>query len=286
MVLEISDFCFDCAIFSLPCWKARASFAVFKMKIRFWCEFPNKVNWKKFKKLIKFKTEVYIACKDRGEFLKLRKKIKTRNIDAGVWPVLEKGYWFSGFLEKEYIDKLKEFRGLKIKIDIEPPFPGKGYSHLKFIEYFLKYTLRKGKNNTYLRGVIKELSKNNDIIMSGFPFPEFITKRYGDFFDKDIKKNYFVYTTFNPRWLRWLDRLYYRRFIKKMLKKHNKKVMFAVGLVGTGIFGNENTYENLDEFRKDLEMVKNSGAENLVIFDVSGILKKGEEWFNLVNGYS
>src|SRR3989344_3302370 len=96
------------------------------MNVRFWCEFPEKVNWKNFKKLVNFETEVYVTCKNREEFNFWKKKIKNKFIDVGAWPVLskEEGYWFSGFLDKKSIDKLNDFDSLKIKIDIEPPFPG------------------------------------------------------------------------------------------------------------------------------------------------------------------
>src|SRR3989344_6611323 len=108
------------------------------MNFKFWCEFPEKVNWEEFKELVNFKTEVYVACRNKKEFNFWKERIKNKYIDIGAWPILNKkdGYWFSGFLNKKSIDKLKEFNGLKIKIDIEPPFPGERKNPYLFV---LKY---------------------------------------------------------------------------------------------------------------------------------------------------
>src|SRR3990167_5613281 len=85
--------------------------------VTFWCEFPEKVNWKAFQKLIDFDSSVYVISKDRKTYEAWKKKIKSRNIEVGAWPALsfEEGYWFSGLCSKQSIDKLKEFNGLKIK---------------------------------------------------------------------------------------------------------------------------------------------------------------------------
>jgi len=199
--------------------------------IRFWCEFPEKVNWDKFKSFVNFKTEVYVAVENRKEFLEWEKKIKSSNIDVGAWSVLKKkeGYWFSGFLSKELIDKLDEFRGLKIKIDIEPLFPGKGKNPWLFV---LKSLMRKGKNNEYLKEKIESFY-NKDVLISGFPLPLFLRKRYGHYNFKN-KMNFIVYSTFG-KWLR----KYYTWFIKKYDVK-----MVGVGCIGKGVFGNEPVYEN------------------------------------------
>ena len=67
--------------------------------IIFWCEFPKEVDWVKVKKEIDFKTEIYVTCRNRKEFLNLRKKIKSKYIDVGAWPILSKkdGYWWHHF---------------------------------------------------------------------------------------------------------------------------------------------------------------------------------------------
>jgi len=136
-------------------------------RIIFWSEFPEQVNWKKTLKLIDFKSEIYIAVKSKKEFLNYKKKIKSKNITLGAWPILPKkeGYWFSGFTSIKNIDKLKEFKGMKIKIDLEPPIPPFNYSNIKIIFWLIKMYCKKAKNKEYLRAVIYWLANNNTKIL-------------------------------------------------------------------------------------------------------------------------
>ena len=121
------------------------------MKIIFWSEFPEKVSWKSVRKLFrgaKLKAEIYVASRSRKEFYLWKKKIECNEITVGAWPILslEEGYWFSGFSEKSSIDKLKEFSGLKVKVDLEHPFPSYVYSNLNLLVYYLKLIFLRGRD--------------------------------------------------------------------------------------------------------------------------------------------
>ncbi|MBU4242002.1 MAG: hypothetical protein KKF52_02100, partial [Nanoarchaeota archaeon] len=58
-------------------------------RIIFWCEFPNKINWKKLNELLKknnLKVNTYISCKNKKDFLQ-KKKFSSKNINIlGAWP--------------------------------------------------------------------------------------------------------------------------------------------------------------------------------------------------------
>jgi len=247
------------------------------MEAIFWCEFPEKVDWKQAKKLIKFKTEIYVAVKTRREYESWKKKIKSKNIQTGAWPKLteEEGYWFSGHLDKEKIDRLKEFKGINIKVDIEPPFPGKKLriSRLLFT-YFLPAIMRKGENNRYLEDTVRALRER--VIISGFPLPTWITRRYGDITElgKKMEKNFISYTTLTSK---TLTRMYIKCFAKKMIKKYGDKAIFAIGCTGKGIFGDEKTYRNIYDFKNDLQMIKNTGANKIVVFNLEGIMERADK---------
>lgn len=248
------------------------------MNIIFWCEFPEKVNWQKLKKQINFPTYIYIASKTKQDFIRLKKKIQSKFIKVGAWPILSKedGYWFSGYTSKENIDRLDQFKGLEIKVDIEPPFIDEKYIFIRVFLKFIYYLIRKGPNNSYLKERIKALHAES--IISGFPFAYFIKSRFGG----DIKHgihNYMCYTSFFPKYLRFLARLYYKLFIKSKDKKH----FFAIGLTTTGIFNNEPIYENQQEFIKDLDMIKRLNVENLVIYSIEGLQKRN--WIDIVKRY-
>lgn len=256
------------------------------MQVIFWCEFPGRVDWEEAKRILDFKTEIYVTVKTRKEYEEWKKKIGNKKIGVGAWPTLElgEGYWFSGFVDKKAIDKLKQFKNLKLKVDIEPPFPGGKFSPILLIKYFIPHIVRKGKNNSYLVETIKGLKGN--VIISGFPLPEWITKRYGDVInlENNMEKNFISYTTLLPK---TLSRWYVKRFAKKAIKKYREKAIFAVGCTGKGVFGNEKTYKGIDQFKEDLAMMKKIGAKKVVIFNIEGIMERKDrkEWIEAIKKF-
>ena len=94
------------------------------------------------------------------------------------------------------------------------------------------------------------------------------------------------YTTFAGSFFRPLVRLYLKPFTKVAVKK-NKDVMFSIGLIGTGILEKEGIYRNVKQFREDLEMVKDSGAKQVAIYSLDGILKRNnpEEWVKIIKEF-
>lgn len=269
--------------------------AYIKMKIIFWSEFPSKVAWSEVKKLFKkhgLNAEIYVACKNIREFKKWKKRISSRNIDVGAWPVLRKkqGYWFSGFSRKKNIDKLKEFSGYKVKIDLELPFPSWTYSDWRAFFYFLGMFFKKGKNNLYLKKTITELSKKSKIIINEFPFNKFALERCGIFYNtkgkKDITKNIMFYTTLSCKIFRPFLKYYLKKFAKKLLRE-NKNVTFSIGLIGKGILKKERTYDNIKQFKEDLDFIKTLGAKGVAIYSIDAImnLENPEEWISLISRY-
>lgn len=261
-------------------------------RVIFWSEFPEQADWKKAAKLIDFKTEIYVTVKTKKEFLNYKKKIKSKNIRLGAWPTLPKkdGYWFSGYTDVKSIDKLKEFKGINIKVDIEPPIPKGNYSKLKVLTWLLPYFLKKGKNNAYLKKTVEELSKEAKVIASGFPFPSFLLTRIGDDIEikGNIRKNYIFYSTFFSRLEKPLMRIWYKLFAKDKIKRYDDKVMFALGCIGPGIFKTEPVYKDIQEFEKDLLEAEKIGIKNVVVFHIEGILgrKNPRDWINAIKKFT
>jgi len=251
-------------------------------EVIFWCEFPNRVNWDRVNK-IDFNTEVYLAVKNKKEFLKFKKNIKNKNIKVGAWPVLDKkdGYWFSGFCSKMAIDKLDEFKGLNIKIDIEPPIIKGSGNFITMLRYFLKYLFSKGKNNDYLAKKINSLN-NKKVIISPIA-PKFLMRKYvGEIKDKkNFYYNHIFYTSMIPKIFRPLFRFLYKLWF---MGKDTRKVYFALGCLDVGIYGSEGIYKNINEFEKDLNYVKKLGIDKIVVFHLSGLFNKKDykEWLRVV----
>lgn len=256
--------------------------------ITFWCEFPERVDWKNLK--LPFPARIYAAVPSRLEFEKIKKQAP-KSLVLGAWPTLSKkeGYWFSGFCSKESILKLTEFKGIPLKIDIEPPILKKEFSFSMVLQSFWKFMVaKKGKNNDFLKKVIEALGSSSHLIISGLPLPDFLLKRYGDCIRKDVAmRNFFIYKTFASGFLKDILNIYYKWFIKSRLKIYKERAMFAIGCLGPGIFGNEPIYSDINHFEKDLKWFSSLGVKNLVVFNLEGILQKEnkEEWLMVLKKY-
>ncbi|MBU1204035.1 MAG: hypothetical protein KKG60_03135 [Nanoarchaeota archaeon] len=268
-------------------------------KIIFWCEFPKQVDWKKAESLLKeIPSEIYVAVKSKQEYLDWKNKT---TLLLYPWPILPKsqGYWFSGFTSKKSIDTLNQFKGMKIKIDLEPPLPKWKYTTPKIICYAIKKIFQKPGNSEYLAKKINNLTKSSQVeliskpeemLINEFPFAEWYLKNQGMYINtRDnprITKNIMCYTSFAGSFWRPLLRAYLKLFTKKAIKK-DPRTMFSVGLIGTGILQTEKTYKNTKQFQQDLQMIKNSGAKKVAVYSLESILKRPnpQEWVSIIRKY-
>jgi len=266
------------------------------MEFIFWCEFPKQVDWKKLQKILKdinLKLTVYIAVHSPKDFINWKKKIKkeTPNIkNLYAWPVLKlkDGYWFSGFTSKENITKLQNFKGLNIKLDLEPPFPGKGYHNLKIALYILKWITRKAPNTKLLIKTVQDLSHYSHVLVNELPLPEFILKRSGLHIPKsrNISKNIMTYSSFGEH-LRYLLKICLKFVLKQRLRK-DKNISCSLGIAGPGIFGNEPFYKSLKEFKKDIQDAKKLGIKRCAVYSIESFLNRRNPnaWFSAVKEFS
>lgn len=257
-------------------------------RIIFWSEFPERVEWKKVIKLIDFKSEIYIAVKNKKEFLKYKKKIVSKYISIGAWLILPKkeGYWFSGFTSIKNIDKLKQFKGMKIKIDLEPPIPPFGYNNVKCAIWLIKMFFKKAENKDYLKSVIYWLANNNTrIIINKFPLPNFYLEKASINIEckKNMVINLMTYTSPVGKFFISFIRFYNKLFLKNAFKK-NKKISASVGLIGPGILKTEEYYKKTNDFLKDLDMIKSIGLENIAVYSIDSIMqrKNPKEWVDVL----
>lgn len=258
-------------------------------RVVFWCEFPEETDWSKLEKLLKeldMNIKIYVPVKNLNEFLILKRLIQKKcgHVDeVNVWPVLSKenGYWFSGFTKSEDIKKLKQFSTLSIKIDLELPIPKKKYSNMMLITYLGKYLFHKGPNNKQLYSTIKNMSENTNIILNEFPFPRFLLKRWGIHMPimKNCTKNIMSYTTIGGRLLRPLTKLYLFIYLLRE-RLANKNIMCSIGLIGKGILKNEGVYDNVHQFKSDLDMARFLRIKQVAIYSIDSILKRKnpKEW--------
>jgi hypothetical protein len=269
------------------------------MKILFWCEFPEKCNWERLENILlknNYYTDIYVTSKSRKEFEKWRKIIrkKCKHIkEINVWPVLrkKKGYWFSSFNTKKDIDKLMEYKGLKVKVDLEPPLPKMKYSVFFLGLYGVSKLVFPGKNRKYLESKIKELSKHSQILSNEFPIPAWASKRIAGHTDArkviNVEMNFISYSTFFTL-LRPIANMYYYMFAKSSIKKYKGKAMFSIGMLGPGIFRTEPCYKRPEQLKQDLELMKKAGVRKLAVYSIEGLSqrKNPDTWIKIIKDYS
>lgn len=256
-------------------------------EVLYWCEFPLRADWKQLNSLFVsngMKAKCYICVESIEEFRDWKNKLRHfRGIEViGAWPSLplEKGYWFSGFVDRKEIDKLGQYKWTKLKIDIEPPF--RYFRMLTVVNallWVMLHPFRIAKNNLYLKEKIEASLKNNDVMLSTFPLPDFILRRYGFFRNSRFNYNFMFYSSIIPVFFRPLYRLYYRLFMRHALKR-SKNTYFAVGLISKGIFNSEPEYKNASQLKSDLKFLSHNGIKNVVVYSIEGISqrKNPEEW--------
>ncbi|MBS3167229.1 hypothetical protein J4403_03400 [Candidatus Woesearchaeota archaeon] len=259
-------------------------------KVLFWSEFPNQVDWKKankYLKKLKCKTGVYIASQSLTEYKKYSSQLDKHD-EIGIWIIIpkEKGYWFSGATPKEEITKLKKYKNLNIKIDLEPPIPKFKYSNLKMLFYIIKLYFMKYQNSEYLHKTISEISKDNKIMLNEFLAPKFYLKKTGCYYEnKNITKNVMFYNTIEGKlfipFLRKINTIYIKSY-----KKQYPLLRASVGLIGKGILKNEGVYPDETYLKKDLEVLNNLGLEEIVIYSLESMLKRNpEKWLKVINQF-
>ena len=257
-------------------------------RIVLWCEFPQRVDWKRLDRILEeamYKPEIYVACTSYENYKWWAREIRKqcRNIrEVNAWPVLAKneGYWFSGFTSKQGIDRLLEYKNTKLKIDLEPPLPRFNYSNLNVLRYLIKILFKKGKNRHYLARTISELSKNNEVLVNEFPLPEFILKRWGCYYNTE-NKNVMCYTSLlkHRTLLRWWN---------FMMAKRRKAAMCSLGLVHSGIFGNEPHYRNVKELATDMRYALREGFSSIAVYSIDAIAKRSDaiSWLKALKDFS
>ena len=253
------------------------------MNFLFWCEFPDRMDWEKLNDVLEkndFSVRIGIACTSKEDYQKkaafLSRYEKIELVRA--WPTLpkEKGYWFSSFTEKEDIDTLDQYRGMSIKIDVEPPLPlVPSYKEAQWYLYlwFSKMFFTKGKQKKYLQEKINSLSEEGDVMLSTFSFPLFFLKRLGLVLSKKCSYNYIHYSSFIPLIFKPLYKLYMTYFIKRRLA-YKADTHIAVGLITPGIFDNEPCYKNSAQLEDDLYFLSKMKVKNVVVFRLGSLIEK------------
>jgi len=245
------------------------------MKINFFEEFPEKEVLKKAS-LIKFNSIIYIAAQSLKKFDLYSKQIKKINkrITPAYWPILKKeeGYWLSPFSETKALERVfnelkKHKKKLTVLLDLELPTHTPKLFFKNFFRFFRNkrmikdFVMNKPENLTLATA---EYSINNGLL-------SFILRFLGIRLKKVDERIFMCYTS-------TARNDYWEKVMRKNIKKQKS---VGLGVIATGILGNELLLSS-DKLGRDLELAQKSKTKTVTIFRLGGLNK---EYLEVINKF-
>ena len=237
------------------------------MIISFFEEYPTRKNLGKLK-LVTWPTKLYVAARSLKEFNKIKASIRNRNVKEVVfWPILEKdeGYWISPFSDIEGLKRvLSEIGDVPVMIDAELPF--RRHPLLLFSQFFSFFSNRK---------MIRDFIRNHDnvYVSEYYPtgkFKEGIMSFLGLHFNLRRHKCNVIKMVYHS--MHHFDKQFITEKLKAGKKEFGGRFMVAYGTIAKGVAGNEPLL-SLNQLREDLEIAKEVGIKEVIIFRLGGLNK-------------
>jgi len=242
------------------------------MQIDFFEEFPNDDSLSKLR-IIKFRTNLYVAAKSVKEFLVLKTKIKKsyRNVAEVIyWPILKvnEGYWLSAFSKtlaiKRILNELKNTNEeFSVLWDAELPILAKEL-FVTQLPYFFT-------NRNIIQEALSHQYSNHPFIITAF------SKRGLNKFISNLACAYFSSGSFP-----YIDMLYtsllnvknesgYLRSVIKRNKNKFQDYSVALGLIGRGVEDYSTPLISPLGLKEDLGITQKEGVKNIVLYRLGGL---------------
>jgi hypothetical protein len=263
---------------------------------------------KKYNAILNYKLEYKQADAD---FFNMIKIYNENEIPISIWATMrdDMGYWineknahdFDRYI-RELVEEI-ERRHLRIKgicIDMETPLkdvqrlssPKSKLDPIILFGKALTHNLNKKRYNK-----AKEILKETCSYIRGKGLESYVTcvrHCYYDLrFNSEIMQNAMEIPVFDIEWDKY-NFMYYATMIRKELgrlkrvnvdyliyhqMKHLKetlkdKLAVSVGVTNIGKLGNEPYYESMEEFSKDIGILKECGVEDFSLFSLDGIMQE------------
>lgn len=251
--------------------------------------------------------------KDSPDFYQMLKVYNENKIPVSIWATLsdDMGYWINeknahNFFDyiKELLDKL-ENKGLKIRgicIDMESPLEdikriGSPASRLDPIVAYGKMLTSNLNKSRFKRSM--DILAETACYIRGKGLESYATCIRHSYYDlrfgSELMQNALEIPVFKVPWDKY-NLMYYATMIRNEMKKVKKvnvdyliyhqvsylkkvlkdKLAVSVGVTNIGKLGNEPYYENMDEFEKDIGILKECGVEDFSLFSLDGIMDKAK----------
>ncbi|MCQ1530618.1 hypothetical protein [Lutispora saccharofermentans] len=246
---------------------------------------------------------------DSSEFYKMLEIYNKSGIPVSIWATLsdDMGYWVNEQNAQKFFDYIKallsriESKGLKIKglcIDMESPLEDirRIGSPRNKLEPIIAYGRMLTSNLNKSR-----FKKSTDIFTDAAcyirekgleGYATCIRHSYYDLrFGSELMQNALEIPVFKVPWDKY-NLMYYATMIRNEMKKYKKvnvdyliyhqvsylkrilndKLAVSVGVTNIGKLGNEPYYECMDDFEKDIGILKECGVEDFSLFSLDGIM--------------
>jgi len=243
------------------------------MPINFYEEYPTQKNLEKLT-LIDYPIRLFIAAHSIKEFSTLEKKTKQikGNTQVAYWPIIPNSYWISPFSNTKDLEKLfQELETIDNPLLIDLELPKDRKLILKNLPYFLKN-----------KKLIKKFLEQNKTRVTTAEFPASIISPFmrllGLNYNIKTEKSLMFYTSMNPEMMN-------KNIRKNLLRiKDKENYSISLGTIATGVLGNEPILSP-QKLEKDLEFVRNTGFDKVIIFRLGGLNKKYIQIINKFQNY-
>lgn len=241
------------------------------MRVNFFEEFPTKINLAKLK-LVDFPTRLYAAAKSMKEFERIKQDCSKYMYvqELAYWPVLreEEGYWFSAFSDTEGIKRTineleKNEKPLIVLWDSELPLINKKliFTNAKSVLKNKKLILNflRNAHKYHIKITTAEYAVRNNPLHK-------LLKSFAVAFDNEIQheKILMTYSSMMKRPI--------KPYIEAFKKKY-KKFQLGLGVIATGILGNEPIMTD-EQLKNDLKTAKSLDIKEVTIYRLAGINKR------------
>lgn len=244
------------------------------------------------------------------EFFDVIRVYNDNNVPISIWATLsdDMGYWINeANVDKfgDYVHKLVDIigkRGLKIYglcIDMEPPYHQvmKFYNPKTIFDKFIFYSTLATKNLNVkrYRYAKEKFTKIAEFLkLQGLESYTPITREtyYDVRFNTDFIQNALQTPVYDIPWDKY-NLMYYATMMRKSIKDYNNndidyliykqvgflhekfgdRISVSVGLTNTGKLGKEPFYDNMEDFYRDIGVLKACKVSDISIFSLDGILE-------------
>lgn len=240
------------------------------MIISFFEEYPTPQNLQRLN-LIKFPTKLYLAAPSLKEFLKIKSKIKNKNIKEIVyWPVLKKeeGYWISPFSQRKALLRIfHELQGKNVPVMIDAEFPLTRNPSLvltQFFNFFRNRSLIRNFVKTYPDMYVAEYYPSGKI-------QELILSFLGVHFDPQIYRNNIIRMMYHS--MHNFNHDFFVTELTRGKKEFGNKFLVAYGTIAKGVTKRELLLSS-KQLTTDLRIAKKYKLNEVVIFRLGGLSTK------------